>query len=197
MPRRLATILTVLVLAGCAQAPVPADRFYRLVPGPTVRPVAAPLPGNLIVERFQADGLAGERALVYARADAPHELFQYRYRLWADPPTRMLQEITAGALRGAGVAEMVATPESRARADWTLSAKIKRLEQLVGAGSRVAMTVEFTVSRSADGALLLARDYAVEAPAADESVSGAVGALSGALEEILTRLIGDLTALAR
>lgn len=197
--RALPVVAVVAALvSGCGattEAP-PRDSFYRLdVAAPEALRADALLDGPLIVKRFGADGTVGQRPIVYADASSRHALHQYNYHLWADPPPRMVQELTVDMLRGAGVAEPVVTPEVRVQADYELTGKIKLLEHLRGEESSVEVRLEFHLHRLRDGELLLVQDYEVSRAAADASVTEATRAMNEALGEIYTRLVADIAAL--
>jgi len=181
-----------LALAACAQGPAPRDHYYRMIVGAAERLPAPLLNGTLIVQPMEVDGLLRERAIVYSREQAPTELNAYRYRLWADPPARMLDDLTIDFLRAAGLADKVVGARFRGLGDWSLSGRLERLEQIRGARSRVVVRVEFGLTRSADDKLILVRDYLRSADAADPGVSAAVAAMSKALGAIYAQLVADL-----
>ena len=195
--RHAAALAAALSLAGCggtADAP-PQDSFYRLdVAAPARRPQTL-IDGTLVVKRFASDGTVGQRPLVYADAQSRHALHQYNYHFWADPPPRMFQELTVDMMRAANVADPVVTPDVRAPDDYELSGKIKLFEHLRGEQSSVIVSLEFHLYRLGDGQLLLVKEYTVERPAADASVTEATRAMNEALAEIYARLVADIAAL--
>ena len=100
------------LLAGClgSAPPVPRDHYYRIV---VAAPAAAKrnlLPGVLVVEPLQADGLLRERPLLYSLSGKPHEVQQHDYHYWADAPPRMLQDQMVAYLRRSAIAQSVVSP---------------------------------------------------------------------------------------
>ncbi len=187
-----AWLASVIVLAGCESTQVPQEHFYRLsVPLPEAR-AAAPLSGTLVVQRFMGDGLTTQRPLVYASSESPNDLRQYNYHFWADPPPRMLQELTVEVLRSANVATRVVTPELRVQADYELSGKIKRLDHVLGDAPRVTVELEFTLFRVSDGSLVWWDVFSVDEPAAGPGVAAGTAAMDGALVNIFARLVDNL-----
>jgi len=182
----------LLAVAGCAQGPAPRDHYYRMIVAAPARLPAPVLAGTLVVQPMRVDGLLRERSVVYSRQSSPAELQAYRYRLWADPPARMFDDLTIDYLRRAGVANRVVGANFRGGGDWSLTGKLKRLEQVRGAPSKVVVRIEFALTRGADEQLLLLRDYHQIVDATDAGVSAAVHAMSGALALIYARLVTDL-----
>ena len=189
-------VLVAVVLGACAQPPVPQDRFYRLQVAPPDTGLAAPrLDGMLEVDRFAADGLFAGRPIVYSDASRSHEVTEYHYHFWTEPPPSMLRDQLVEYLRAAGVARTVVTPEMRVEPDFVLAGKIKRLEQVVGAPPRAAVSLELGLRRGATGELLLLRTYAEEVTAGAPTVSAAVLAVNEALARIYAKFITDLSRL--
>lgn len=95
--RRILPLVVTLMLAACAQPPVPVDTFYRLeVPEPAAgRQV---FDGVVEVRAFDADGLAAERPLIYSEPGSP-TLRQYNYHFWVESPAVAVQSELADSLR--------------------------------------------------------------------------------------------------
>jgi len=195
MPRTtgVAVLAAILLAASCAQPPVPQEYFHRLTAAPTERQGASPrLEGTLEIERFAAEGLIHDRALVYVDARHPHTLRQYRYHFWTDSPTRMLQHTTADYLRDVNLARRVVTPELRASPSYTLTGKVKRLEHVVGNSARVVVELEFGLRRESDGELVWMQGYEVEKEIDQDGVLAAVRSMNEAVEQILANLVRDV-----
>lgn len=184
--------ILAIVLAGCAQAPVPADRFYRLLP-PATRALERPaLPGTLVVKRFSADGLLAQRAVVYADGAAPGVLYQYRYHFWADAPTALLQDLTVQVLRAARVAREVVTPELGVDARYILSGRVRRLEHLLADTPAVVVSLELAITTVDHGAPIVLGDHQLILPLDEPGVDAAAHAISEAVGRILDEFIVDL-----
>lgn len=196
MMRRPYVLVLLLVLTGCgAPGVVPQDSYYRMADPVSVSPAGATLDGVLVVPRFIADGLASERNVIYVRANSPQVLKQYNYHFWSESPTRMLQERTVEYLRRAGVAATVVTPEFRAAADYQLTGKIKRLEQIRGPSPAVIVALEFGLYRVRDNRLMHLHTYVQEQAVDNEDVGRATEAMSDSLLAILSKLSDDLSRL--
>ena len=186
-------IAMVVLVTGCAQAPVPATYFYRIYTEDPVEAVSqVRLDGVLLVRRFLADGLVSERSVVYGEGGGPNPLQQYHYHSWTESPTRMLQELLVPYLRDANVASEVITPEIRFDAKFELGGKIKRLEQIRGTDARVVVEVEFGLSEPRAGRLIWIENYVAEVDCESDSILSAVDAFNQALSQIYARLVVDI-----
>lgn len=187
---RAGIVLLLLLLSACAVAPAPKDAFYRLdVAQPAQHFDRPPLPGVLEVDRLEADGAVAERALAFeTRPGGPVE--RYRYDFWSEQPGILLQDRIAAYLRAANAAGRVVTPELRVPPDWTLRGKIRRFEQVAGAG-KVAVELQLAVVSARDGSLVLMDTYRVEAPSGSD-VESMVGAIGAATSDVLARFVAAL-----
>ncbi len=186
----------LILLSGCgAPGVVPQDSYYRMGDPESVTPAGSMLDGIVVVPRFLADGLASERNVVYVQSNSSQVLKQYNYHFWSESPTRMIQERTVDYLRLARVASTVVTPEFRAAAEYQLTGKIKRLEQIRGPGPRVVVSLEFGLYRVRDNRLLHLQTYVQELDLDRDDVGSATSAMSAAVLMILARLSEDLSRL--
>lgn len=194
--RRSVLALAALMLAACAQPPVPQDHFYRLQFGtPTGRLQTPPLSGTLEVASFRAEGLTGGRPIVFTDPEKPFEVNEYHYHFWTAPPPDMLHDGLVTYLRASGVADQVVTPQLRLEPEYVLTSTIRRLEQVRGRPTKVAADFEFALRGRRDERVLLVKSYAVEKDAAGPSVPDAVAAMNGAVMEIYERLAADISRL--
>ncbi len=193
MRNLLLTAALAATLAACAQPAPPKDRFYRLETPSVAARFAAPALGVIEVSRLTTDGVLSERPLAYQDADG--SLGRYRYDLWAEPPTALLQNALVDSLRQSGIAATVITPETRVPPDWMVRGRLNRFEMLAGAGKVVA-SLELAVVSSRDGALLLLKTYQAEVPSAAGPEAEAA-ALTKASATIMTAFIADLGRVAK
>lgn len=188
-------VVAALIVTGCSQPPVPKDNYYRLQ---VVAPEAASetlFKGVVEVMRFVADGLTASRPIVYSKAGSPYQLNAYHYHFWTDPPIVMLRDQLVDFLRAANVADLIVTPEIRSRADYVLTAKIKRLEKITGSTPRAVVELELGLQENQKDTVLLLQTYRVETTAKSDSVGDAVIALNKALTSVYTLFVEDLKKL--
>lgn len=195
----LAMLAFAVLIGGCATPPpVPSDVFYRLDVPESGRALAADARFDLTLEirPFDADGILGERALVYTEGDHG-ALLQYSYHFWVEGPSQAVQRELADHLRATEGFTRVLTPRFRVRPDIEILGRIGRLEQvIVGEGvARVVVELEIGAERvTRDGGLLVLNTYRVDAPAADASPGSAATAMRAALRDIFDQFTGDLAA---
>ena len=181
--------LTLLVLAGCGVTPH-KDSFYRLpdtAAGAAVNVAEGPI---VYIPPFVADGLHGERALVYAHDDGT-TLEQYTYHYWVDSPRLLLQQALAARLRGAH--RVVTAPSADAR--YTLRGHIAKFErQGTGKGASAEVSLEFELLSAATDVPEFARAYQRSVPLADDTMSSCAGTLGQAAQDVLASFVTDLEA---
>ena len=173
--------------------PVPSDRFHRLTVGaPTTVYQTPQLTGTVEVDRFVANGVLQDRAIIFIEHDNPNVLHQYQYQLWSDPPTRMLQTATVEYLRATQIADQVVKAGLRVEPTYTLTGDIKKLEHVVGNSSSVQVELEFGLREYKGGELVWMKAYTVRKAVDDGSVAAATRAIGKAVEEILASVSMDL-----
>ena len=190
----LAAAALVLLLTACGggSAP-PPDSFYRLSADDPGRRYGRPLlPGTVEVGRFSADGVTGERALVYSNGG--QRVRRYSYHHWIDSPPRLIQESLVEALRRVEAAEAVVTPELRLRSDWRVEGQLKRLEhRLTGdGGAEVVLAIEVSVVDARDGGLVMIDGFRSRRQVASTEVEPAVEAFNVALTDVVAEFLDRL-----
>lgn len=193
----IAPILSVW-LAGCASGPTPADRFYRVRMDTSGVDVFAspPLDGVVEVERFRADGLTRERAIVYSEGPGSVQVQRHRYDHWVEPPVDMLQEELVGYLRARQVARGVVTPQMRLRSDVLVSGRLAHFERVNrGDGPGVFVELRVDVKDVRRGSLLWTARYRALETAPGDDVPAAVAGFGNALAVVFEALCDDLAAL--
>ncbi len=184
--RFLPLVLTaVLLLPACGAAPpVPEDQFYRLPPPQATEP-NEPLVGTLAVHRLVTDGLHNGRAILYSDESRPLRLKQYHYHHWVDIPPRLVQEHMIAYLREAGAAAMVVSQDPRTPAEYAITGKIQRFEQIKSEQeTQVVVGLELQFRDESDGRPVLVREYRETVPAASGDLHEVVRAFGRALERI-------------
>src|SRR5262249_34851787 len=149
--------------------------------------IAHPLPGIIEAAPLSADGVTGERPLLFT-ANGGTKLEQRNYAYWTELPTAMIRDQLVAYLRSAGVAEQVVPSELRIGANYRIQGEIKRLEQSAGGKHDTGIIeLELSVIDESTDQLILSRVYHTEQPAADHSIDGAVAALNAGLQDVLKR----------
>ncbi|MBR9971285.1 ABC-type transport auxiliary lipoprotein family protein [Magnetospirillum sulfuroxidans] len=188
LSRLLLSCAMAALVAACAQPAPPKDRFYRLETARQSALFSTPALGIVEVGHLSTDGVLSERPLAYQDADGA--LGRYRYDLWAEPPTALLQGALVEALRQSGIAATVITPETRVPPDWIVRGRLNRFEMTTAAGQANA-AVELTVVSARDGSLLLLKSYQANISSA-AGPQAEVAALTRASSDIIAAFLADL-----
>jgi ABC-type uncharacterized transport system auxiliary subunit len=190
---RLSLVAFVLV-AACAAPTVPKEQYFRLVAAPATEKLAHPLTGIVEAAPLGADGVTGERPLLYT-ANGGTKLEQRNYAYWTELPTAMIRDQLVAYLRSAGAADQVVPSELRIGALYRIQGEIKRLEQSAGDKHDTGiLELELSVIDESTDQLMMSRVYRAETPAVDHSIDGAVAALNAGLQDVLKRFAADIDA---
>jgi ABC-type uncharacterized transport system auxiliary subunit len=191
-------LAAALALSACGAAPpVPEDHFYRLQAVYASDPLPSRLlPGTIEVERFVADGLTSERAIVFSEAGKPNQVKAYHYHFWIKSPTVMLRDELVSFLRASKISDAVVTPDMRVQAGYALTGKIKHLEQIRAKDqTRTLLEVEFGLRNPKNGKLLFLDSYRIENVAGGKGVATAVDSLNTALSIMYSDFLNDVSKL--
>lgn len=194
---RLAVLLAAgLLLQSCsAPEPIPDFRYYRMAPPISVPKLAAPLLDRpLVLQDFRADGVHGERPILYSNDPDSLKISQYHYQLWNDPPPVMVQRRLLDMLADAGVSAHVTDRLATRIPIYRLQGTIYRFERVLVDGQATEAVVAMRLRIDADGMdlPLLERDELVRVPVKGNSVEEAAIALSAGIDQIGQRLITAL-----
>jgi ABC-type uncharacterized transport system auxiliary subunit len=188
----LASLAAFMLMAGCAAPQVPKEQYFRLIAAPAAAKIAHPLPGIAEAAPFAADGVLGERPLLFT-SNGGSKLEQRSYALWTDAPTAMVRDQVVSYLRAAGVADQVVPSELRIGAAYRVQGNITRLEQEIGGKqSTGVLELELSVIDESDDHLVVSKVYHSEQTAKDNSIDGAATALDAALTDILKQFVADI-----
>ncbi|WP_395018914.1 ABC-type transport auxiliary lipoprotein family protein [Dongia sp.] len=191
---KLLPCAALVLVAACAAPTVPKEQYFRLVAAPATETLAHPFIGIVEAAPLGADGVTGERPLLYT-ANGGTKLEQRNYAYWTELPTAMIRDQLVAYLRSAGAAEQVVPSELRIGAGYRIQGDIKRLEQSAGdKGDTGIIELELSVIDQSTDQLIMSKVYRAETPAADHSIDGAVAALNAGLQDVLKRFAADIDA---
>jgi len=189
----LPLLILALAGAGCSAPTVPKEQYFRLTAGAAQAKLAHPLAGIVEVVPLTADGVTGERPLLFT-ADGT-KLEQRNYAYWTDVPIAMIRDQVIAYLRSAGAAEQVVPSELRLGGSYRIQGDIKRLEQAAGPKADAGIIeLELSVIDENDDHLVLSKVYHAEHAAKDHSIDAAVAALNAGLDDVLKQFAADLDA---
>lgn len=194
--RAVLPILALLALGGCsAPEAVPDFRYYRLAPAGAIAALPAPLLDKpLVVEAFRADGVHGERPILYANDADSIKVSQYHYQLWNDPPPVLVQRRLQELLGSARVSAYVTDRLSARIEGYRLTGAIYRFERVLvdGQPSEAVLGVRLRLQGDGEEMPLVERDELVRVPVQGARVEDAAIALSAAVDQVAQRLVEAL-----
>ncbi len=194
MKRAVPLFLLLLGLAACSAPTVPDFTYFRLPRPQPVQALAAPIMTQpLVVEAFGADGLYADKALIYALDADAHQLRQYHYQLWTDPPTRILQRRLIFGLREFGIASQVSDELPASHPAVRVRGVILRFDRVPSAAGGWRAVVALKLRADApDGTPLVDDYYGAEHDAGDAGLKATVDAYGAALDEVFAKFRSDL-----
>jgi cholesterol transport system auxiliary component len=187
--------LFCLLLSACATDPLPDYRYFRPGAMTVYAALAKPaLDGVLEVASFRADGVFGERPIVYTSASEPERLSQYHYQLWTDPPGTILQRRFIDVLSAMNAASSVTARASPRSEPAKLSGMIERLERIKRASGswEVALTLHIKVEKTRGVLPVLEKTYARTLAVSGDSISASVVQFGVAIDQIAAEVARDL-----
>lgn len=193
----------LLTLAACGSIePLPDYRFFRLPKASlnTDSIQAKPIFTETIeVQAFRADGVFGERPIVYSLSAEPERLLQYHYQLWTDPPGLILQRRFVDLMQLHQLAPMISARTSPRAEPMVLSGHIERLERVKPALAtepwQVVVSLRLRLERHRGTQPVLERSYEERRDAAGDDIHASVLAFGAAVDAIAARWAADLVPL--
>jgi ABC-type uncharacterized transport system auxiliary subunit len=191
---KLLPLAAFALIAACAAPTVPKEQYFRLIVAPATEKLAHPFPAIVEAAPLSADGVTGERPLLYT-ANSGTKLEQRNYAYWTELPTAMIRDQLVAYLRSVGAAEQVVPSELRIGAVYRIQGEIRRLEQSAGDKNDTGiLELELSVIDESTDKLIMSRVYRSEQSSADHSIDGAVAALNAGLQDVLKRFAADIDA---
>jgi ABC-type uncharacterized transport system auxiliary subunit len=188
--------LALLAVVACsAPEAIPDFRYYRLAPPAPIAALPAPLLDRpLVLTGFRADGVHGERPILYATDSDSIKVTQYHYQLWNDPPPILVQRRLQELLDAANVSAYVTDRLSSRQPSYRLSGVVHRFERVLvdGQPTEVVFGVRLRLQGDPKQRPLFERDELVRVPVAGSRVEDGAIALSSAIDQVAVRLIDAL-----
>lgn len=199
LTRLACLLLPILLLVACATPdPVPDFRYYRLGPAAAPDALAQPLLDRpLVVESFRADGVHGERPILYSADADSLRVIQYHYQLWNDPPPLMVQRRMQQWLAAAGVSTLVTERIGPRVPAYRLRGTIHRFERIIrdGVASEVVIGLRLRLDRDGDPLPVIEREELLRVPVAGSRVEDSARAFGEGVDQASAKLLSALQAL--
>lgn len=188
------TFAVAALLTGCMTSPpTPSEHYYRLQPAAVIAADSYGLPLSVNVQRFTADGLLRERALLYSEDDGHRVLKQHSYHFWMDSPARMLHDYWAARLHEP--ARIQLAPDAGRK--YALHGRVRRMERLLSDNRvAVALSLELLLRDSQSREIVMQRRYDVIEQAGSDRIVDSVRAYEAALQRIYSQFAADLDTMS-
>jgi len=187
-----------LVLAACSgvfESDLAAPQSYVLRVPPTSTPNLVSGSGSILVQRPEAGpGLSSERI---ALLRSGQRFDYYAASRWAAPAPDVVESVLVDTLRGTGLFSAVFDDSSPFAPRYNLRCNLRRFEADYTAGGgapTVFVTLDCTLGRHRDRALLSSFTASGSAVASDDRLSAVVGAFEAATAAAMNELGRGATA---
>ena len=149
-----------------------------------------------MLDGFRADGVHGERPILYANDADSLKTSQYHYQLWNDPPPTMVQRRLQEIFTKAGVASYVTDRLGLREPAYRLQGSIYRFERVLVEGQPQEVVVGIRLRLLADTGSkpYFESDELVRLPVSGDRVEDSAVALTAGIDEIGRRFIAALQA---
>tara|TARA_Y100000588_G_scaffold320335_1_gene350860 strand:+ start:140 stop:784 length:645 start_codon:yes stop_codon:yes gene_type:complete len=184
-----------ILISSCTQPPPPQNHFYRLgAPEPHIVHQNAPIEGKIMIKTMRADGLAGQRPIVYSEKTRPFEVRQYNYHYWFEAPPTMLQLQLIDHLRTARAAKIIKTSEVAGDGGCNVLGHVRRFERIIHDQkySTVLVEIDLRLEGADHSVSLFTESYLSEAPLAGNQMDEMVRAFSNTVTAIFDQFLSDL-----
>ena len=195
MKRLLGLAAVALLLAGCTSAPAPT--YYRVdfVPPSLDRP-AKPLDLTLALPPLKAPEPLARANILYRTSSL--SLKHNPNQLWLDPPVKLVYQHLVRAFQASGFFDRLNTSRLTTEADLTLKGRLTRFEQVCqpdGWYAQVALWID--VESGSEEMTLFSGEVAASRRAESETTEALAAAMSQALGECLSLIVGQVVEAAQ
>lgn len=192
--------LLAVLLAGCSgPAALPDFRYYRLAPPSAVEALAEPaLDAPLVLNAVQADGVHGERPILYATDSDSLRIAQYHYQLWNDPPPALVLRRALHLYGERRLAPLVTERLDPRIEAYRLSTRLFRFEVIrQGVNREVVLGLRLRVDRDGESFPVLEKRIELRREASGEKLEDGTRVLSELLDQALLQFASELESAMR
>ncbi len=195
MARKVAIAITfgsMLLATGCAGS-FRSPSYYSLSIAPELKTDSDANPRSVTigVRQFETPFYLRQGRIVYR--EHPEEVGFYAYHRWASDPGAQVTTAVVDSLRLSHSVSFVEPYESHRRADYLLSGRLERLEELdYGGEVAVEAKVSAELINVRTGAVVWAGDSSKTVKVARKDMNCVVTAMSHALSDSVNQLLSDM-----
>jgi ABC-type uncharacterized transport system auxiliary subunit len=192
VPRIIVSLAALVILTGCS-GKVRSPNYYTLnLPVPPAPPLSENAHGTLAVREFRAPVYLHQGAIVYKTS--PEQIGFYAYHRWAIDPRDFVTTSLIDRLRVNGVFARVKPYDGSPDADYVLSGRLEKLEELDYQGSvKVEVAVSAQVTNISTGAIVWSNAVSEIADVNQHDVPSVVSEMNLTMQRAIEKLVASLS----
>ncbi|MCB1587568.1 MAG: membrane integrity-associated transporter subunit PqiC [Xanthomonadales bacterium] len=190
----LLTAASLLLVACSGPAPLPDFRYYRLAPPTRVEALGQPaLDAPLVLNAVQADGVHGERPILYATDPDSLRIAQYHYQLWNDPPPALVLRRALHLFEQRNLAPLVTERLDPRISAYRLSTRLFRFEVIrEGVNREAVIGMRLRLDRDGESYPVLEKRIELRQEATGERLEEGTRVLSELLDRALMQFAAEV-----
>jgi len=191
--RSVFCLAALLILTGCAGRVRYPDYYTLNLPAPPDPPAAEKEHASLAIREFRAPTYLRQGAIVYKAS--PEQIGFYAYHRWAMPPRDFVTNAIIERLRASGVFAHVTSYDGSRDADYVLSGRLEKLEELDYQGSvKVQVAISAEMTSIATGAIVWSNAVSEIGDVNKRDVPAVVSEMNRIMERAIEKLLTPMPA---
>jgi len=190
---RVFCLAALVILTGCMGS-VRHPTYYTLnLPAPPDPPAAPNAHASLAVREFRAPTYLRQGAIVYRTS--PEQIGLYAYHRWAMDPRDFVTNAMVERLRASGVFAGVKVYDGSRNADYVLSGRLEKLEELdYQGGVKVQVAISAEMTSIATGAIVWSNAVSEVGDVDQRDVPAVVSEMNRTMQRAIEKLVTPLSA---
>ena len=189
--RTVFCLAALVILTGCA-GKVTYPSYYTLnLPAPPDPPAAENAHNTLAIREFRVPAYLRQGAIVYKTS--PEQIGFYAYHRWAMDPRDFVTNSISERLRASGTFIRVKAYDGSRDADYVLSGRLEKLEELDYQGSvKVQVAISAELTRVTTGAIVWSNSVSEIKDVNKHDVPAVVSEMNRTMERAIEKLLTPL-----
>ena len=185
--------LTLVILTSCGVR-VRYPNYYTLnLPAPPDPPHAGNAHATVAIGEFRAPNYLKQGAIVYK--PSPEQIDFYVYHRWAANPCEFVTDSVIERLRASGNFARVMSYDGRSGAEYVLSGRLEKLEEIDYAGSvKVEVAISAQMTNLATGLTVWANSVSEVGDVNKRDVPAVVSEMNHTMERAISKLLSPMPA---
>jgi ABC-type uncharacterized transport system auxiliary subunit len=185
-------LAALVILIGCA-GKVRYPSYYTLnLPAPPDPPAAEKSHASLAIREFRAPNYLRQGAIVYKTS--PEQIDFYAYHRWAMDPRDFVTNAVIDRLRASGAFARVQSYNGSRDADYVLSGRLEKLEELDYQGSvKVEVAISAEMTNISTGAVVWSNSISDTGDVGKRDVPAVVSEMNRTMQRAIEKLLTPLS----